>query len=194
MHSQYTNMHPMLENMAPSPSLNPDIRSDKMCCMLQPALPGRHQGSRLGRDVPAVATSLTSDHGDHADRHCVRRYLDAEIRATLSSDQNFHWCPSGSCNFGQLQFDGDIFTCQACSYKACMSCKGPWHGGETCGDYQARKVEECVPNEMAVSEGSGNGKRGVNRTRDLEEYEAKRTLERVAKLCPGCGRRVQKDG
>lgn len=128
------------------------------------------------------------------------RYLDSELRATLSSDPNFYWCMSGSCSYGQLHFDGDIFTCQACGHKACMTCKAPWHGGETCYDYQARVQEEHDGPQRFGMLGIGEDIRGENEKKSLrerqqtEETEAAETLSRVSKLCPGCVRKVQKNG
>ena len=127
-------------------------------------------------------------------------YLDSELRAVLSSDPNFYWCMSGSCNYGQLHFDGDIFTCQECGHKACMACNVPWHLDETCGDYRARIQEEQEERDTKDSRGlfryfgGANEKRHVRKRQEEEEAEAAKTLSRVSKLCPGCARKVQKNG
>lgn len=130
----------------------------------------------------------------------VRSYLDSELRSTLSSDPNFHWCMSGSCSYGQLHFDGDIFTCQACGHKTCMACKVPWHGGETCIDYQERLHEEQLEPKRLVTDNlnreanDGDKRTNLRKRQKEEEAEAAKTLRRVSKLCPGCARKVQKNG
>ena len=107
---------------------------------------------------------------------------------------------SGSCSYGQLHFDGDILTCQACGHKTCMACRAPWHGGETCGDYQAR-VQEIQDETEGIGKmdlrgevHTGDEEKDLRRRQKAEETQAAETLRRVSKLCPGCARKVQKNG
>ena len=131
---------------------------------------------------------------------CHISYLDSEVRAALSSDPNFYWCMSASCSHGQLHYDGDIFTCQACGHKTCMACTAPWHAGETCKDHQARMLEEQEEAEISIQTGRQAGvevsdeKKELRKRRRMEEEAAAKTLSKVSKLCPGCTRKVQKHG
>ncbi|EMC94020.1 hypothetical protein BAUCODRAFT_36491 [Baudoinia panamericana UAMH 10762] len=65
----------------------------------------------------------------------------------------------------------DICTCHVCGTRACVSCDRPWHEGETCVAYQERV-----------------------KGRFEEEDQSFRVIQKVSRPCPGCGRRVQKNG
>ena len=65
----------------------------------------------------------------------------------------------------------DIFTCPLCSAQACVPCNRPWHEGETCTEYRARTKD-----------------------RFEEEDQALRTIGKVTKKCPGCGKRIERNG
>ena len=80
-----------------------------------------------------------------------------------------------------------------------MACKVPWHLGETCGDYQARvrddRVERDARDRRGLHRYVGNtNEKSLRRRQEEEEAEAAKTLSRVSKLCPGCARKVQKNG
>ena len=135
--------------------------------------------------------------------YTMSRYLDNALRATLSSDPSFFWCMSGTCDYGQLHSGGVIFKCGACEYRACIACSVPWHTGETCAEYKARLKTEQRATKRLAKQGfwirplinQTIDKAGKVRSRlEVEEVEAKKTLKKVSKLCPGCGRKVQKDG
>lgn len=101
----------------------------------------------------------------------VPSYLDSEFKATMSADPDFRWCTASGCTSGQIHSEGEIFRCVSCAHKACVHCNVTWHEGEGCTAYQARvKVQ---PEEEKASE---------------------KALRKVAKLCPGCGRKIQKNG
>ncbi|KAK4540528.1 hypothetical protein LTR36_009166 [Oleoguttula mirabilis] len=100
-----------------------------------------------------------------------QRYLDSEFKATMSADPDFRWCIAPSCTSGQIHSEGDIFRCVACRHKACSQCNAAWHEGEGCGAYMARV--KAQPEE--------------------EEASAK-ALKKMAKLCPGCSRKIEKNG
>ncbi|KAK5118181.1 hypothetical protein LTR85_008161 [Meristemomyces frigidus] len=99
------------------------------------------------------------------------RYLDSEFKATLSADPDFRWCIAPACKSGQVHSEGDIFRCVACAHKSCVNCNVAWHAGEGCEAFQARV--KAQPEE--------------------EEASAK-ALKKIAKLCPGCARNIQKTG
>ncbi|KAK5170313.1 uncharacterized protein LTR77_004900 [Saxophila tyrrhenica] len=65
----------------------------------------------------------------------------------------------------------DICTCHACGSQACVSCDRPWHEGETCDGYQIR-----IKDRME------------------EEDKALREIQSATKPCPGCAKRIQKNG
>lgn len=101
----------------------------------------------------------------------MRSYLDASFKATMSALPDFRWCIATGCKSGQIHSEGDIFRCVQCSHKACVSCNVAWHQGETCAAYQARLIAQPE-----------------------EEVESAKTIEKTAKLCPGCSRKIQKNG
>ncbi|EMC91631.1 hypothetical protein BAUCODRAFT_299438 [Baudoinia panamericana UAMH 10762] len=105
------------------------------------------------------------------------KYLEAEIRGTMAAEESFRWCLNPECKSGQAHFDGDIFTCASCGHKACVGCNAPWHEGETCEAYQDR-----------INEGERK------RRQVVEEQDSAKAVERVAKLCPACGRKLEKNG
>lgn len=110
----------------------------------------------------------------------LSRYLDAELKALLSTDENFVWCLSPTCSSGQVHDGGDIFTCSSCGFRQCVECKTAWHAGQRCGQVQ--------------SQGQPQGPQARRRLR--EESSTMDLLEAESKLCPGegCNRRVQKIG
>ncbi|KAF2483140.1 hypothetical protein BDY17DRAFT_142033 [Neohortaea acidophila] len=99
------------------------------------------------------------------------RYLDAELKAALSADPDFRWCLAPGCESGQVHTEGDIFCCTECGSKACVHCNVAWHEEETCEGYQARM-----------------------QLQPKEEDKSTAALKKYAKLCPGCGRKFQKNG
>lgn len=99
------------------------------------------------------------------------KYLDAEFKATMSADLNFRWCIASGCTSGQIHSEGDIFRCVSCGHKACVNCNVAWHAGETCEAFQSRL--RMQPNE---------------------EEESAKALKKYSKICPGCNRKVQKNG
>ena len=98
-------------------------------------------------------------------------FLDAEFKASLAADPDFRWCLSPKCTSGQVHDEGDIFRCVGCGYKACVTCEVAWHEGETCETFQARVKAQST-----------------------EEVESAEALKEYSKFCPGCQRKVQKDG
>ncbi|KAK4617727.1 E3 ubiquitin-protein ligase RNF19B [Fulvia fulva] len=98
-------------------------------------------------------------------------YEDALLKAALSQDPDFRWCISPKCKGGQIHHGGDIFTCNSCRHKACVHCNVAWHPEETCEAYKQR---------MQIQPG--------------EEEASAKALEKVAKLCPRCSRKLQKNG
>ncbi|KAF2772796.1 hypothetical protein EJ03DRAFT_170598 [Teratosphaeria nubilosa] len=100
-----------------------------------------------------------------------QKYLDAEFKATLSSDLKFVWCPAAGYKSGQIHEDGNIFRCVQCGLKSCSDCAVLFHEDESCDEYQAR----------------------VN-VRPQQELDSAKTLKEIAKICPGpnCGRKLEK--
>lgn len=81
-----------------------------------------------------------------------------------------------------------------------MACKAAWHGGETCEAYQERRLEEQDDDKIADTSLKKVGMQNLGKGASLrqrqkeEEEEAAKTLSKVSKLCPGCERKVQKNG
>ncbi|EME40887.1 hypothetical protein DOTSEDRAFT_74442 [Dothistroma septosporum NZE10] len=100
-----------------------------------------------------------------------KAYEDASLKSVLSQDPDFRWCFATDCKSGQIHDGGDIFTCSSCGYKACVHCNVAWHSEETCETYTGRVQAQ-----------------------NLNEASSARTLQKVAKLCPNCSRKLQKNG
>ncbi|KXT04200.1 hypothetical protein AC578_109 [Pseudocercospora eumusae] len=108
----------------------------------------------------------------------------------------WRWCLAPGCNAGQVhekqavaatsqkrkttgkknakepeKNQPDICTCQKCGAQACVSCDRPYHNGEDCQAYQRR-----------------------TKGRMDEEEKSLKEVSRISKNCPGCGKRIQKDG
>ncbi|EMC91691.1 hypothetical protein BAUCODRAFT_79681, partial [Baudoinia panamericana UAMH 10762] len=121
--------------------------------------------SRLGRDeIQDLAADVV-----------YGQYVDAEVRAMLTSNPDFVWCQSGNCTHGQLHTGDDIFRCGSCGYKHCMLCDVVWHAGETCGDHHAKIVHQKQHRQRA-------------------EISSESWIKTYAKQCPWCRRKIQKDG
>lgn len=102
-------------------------------------------------------------------------YEQALSKAFIERDEDFRKCMSPQCNSGQIHAGGanrPIFECQACGHTHCIVCEVPWHGGEDCEEYQARKRAEHPDNEKS---------------------EAK--VRQTTKQCPNpkCGVRIEKN-
>lgn len=116
-----------------------------------------------------------------ASQEVFDRYLNAELRAVLSSDPNFHYCTAASCDSGQVHDGEDIFTCVTCQHKVCMSCNVALHTGETCEAYQARIMRETAEHEArlkreaAIEAARTDKEKAVEMTRkEKEEEDAER--------------------
>lgn len=139
-------------------------------------------------EIKALATDAT-----------FQRYVDAEVKATLSADPDFVWCAAKGCPSGQLHAEGEIFTCAACGVKTCVPCRAPWHGGETCAGFRERRREEEV--QARVRE-----KKEADRRKAVEEAERMRVrraedeaasearVKATSKTCPQCRSRIEKIG
>ncbi|KAK3721001.1 hypothetical protein LTR37_003291 [Vermiconidia calcicola] len=122
------------------------------------------------------------------------RYLQLESEALLTIFPNFQRCMSGSCSSGQIHDGGDIFSCTACQYKHCMSCDVALHSGETCDLYQELSTKEKEKRKALLAKSADIEKEAMELAKrtEKEEAEAAETLKKVAKLCPGCKRKVMK--
>ena len=110
----------------------------------------------------------------------------------------WRWCLSPSCRAGQVHVkkvkeapkqkrkrrggvsqmpepesieEPDIFICHECGAKACVICDRPWHDGESCADYQARVKDRLDEEDKSIKE-----------------------MQKVTKHCPGCFKKIQKNG
>ena len=71
-----------------------------------------------------------------------------------------------------LENKDNIFTCQTCQSKACVSCDRPYHDGETCAQYKERRAMQNQAEEAASLE----------------------TIAKDCKQCPKCSKNIEKDG
>ena len=162
----------------------------------------------------------------------IIRYLDSELKSTLSADPDFRFCIEPKCSSGQLhEGDGYIFKCVQCGHKSCIKCNVAWHEDETCDMFNVRvktgraKVDDTQERlglehtELAKKREAGTAEAqrlaaavietarreklkreaeeaaAAEKTRkEAEETQAALLLKQVSKLCPGCKRKIQKDG
>lgn len=102
-------------------------------------------------------------------------WLDKAAKGVCESDEEYRTCPSADCSwacFFSTKENGNIFTCQMCKYRYCVTCEAPMHEGETCEEFQnttARKAEQVQQN--AASE---------------------KRLGEISKPCPKCTMRLDK--
>lgn len=125
-----------------------------------------------------------------------QRFVELERKYIGDNTPGWRWCLAPGCRAGQVhtspspvplprrrskitnlfvekkpEQEPDIFTCNDCGAKACVPCDRPYHEGETCEQYQVRTKD-----------------------RFDEEDQALKTIHRVTKSCPGCGKRIEKNG
>ena len=87
----------------------------------------------------------------------------------MAIDETFRWCINPACKYGQAHSEGDIFRCVECGHKACVNCNVDWHTDETCTTFQARV-----------------------QSYSKQEEDSAKAVEKIAKLCPGCNRKLEK--
>ncbi|RPA98733.1 hypothetical protein L873DRAFT_1008913 [Choiromyces venosus 120613-1] len=92
-------------------------------------------------------------------------YSDYLLQAYLLTIPDYRPCLQSGCSSGQFHSGREeqpIATCPKCSGKSCFTCRIPWHASRTCAEV---KEEERVNEEL---------------------------FEKITKICPGCGIRVEK--
>lgn len=103
------------------------------------------------------------------------RWLDKAARAYQANEGEFVACPSAKCGWGcfiSTKEDGNIFTCQLCNFRYCVTCETLMHEGETCDAYKQRKQEQAG-----------------------EDEADERLIGSTTKPCPNCpNRKIYKDG
>lgn len=99
----------------------------------------------------------------------TRRALEREI-------PNFRWCLGPGCSFGQEHPDDPseqpMTICSACGFVACARHNVPWHTNETCEAYDRR----------------------IAAGREKQELKSEKKVKKIAKMCPGCQRYINKNG
>lgn len=100
------------------------------------------------------------------------RYDRLSTRAALNAIPGFRWCIAPFCDSGQIHdSEGSIMTCTECKFRTCTNCDREFHDGETCDEYTER---------MGIQE-------------DLIK-QSEEAIEQMAKQCPGCKTRIEKNG
>lgn len=92
---------------------------------------------------------------------------------------------SAGCGSGQIHDGGveqPIVKCSSCGGRTCFQHKGPWHAGLTCDDWDLVQSE---PDHGVVEH-------RIQTLRDIKASEE--TIKNISKLCPGCGRSIEKNG
>ena len=83
------------------------------------------------------------------------RYDRLALQACLKSSGHFQECRHEGCPSGQiLHPEKDSYMiCEACNQRTCFKCDVPWHGGITCEEYQASRVQqETLNSQIEASE------------------------------------------
>ncbi|KAL1588033.1 hypothetical protein WHR41_03394 [Cladosporium halotolerans] len=99
-----------------------------------------------------------------------REYLDKAAKKCMQDEEEFHACPNAACSWGAFfaKDDGNVFICQECNARYCMSCNVPFHEGQTCEQY-------------------------VSSQRRAEEEDASiAAVARISRPCPHCGISIDK--
>ncbi|TLD28024.1 Diacylglycerol O-acyltransferase [Venturia nashicola] len=113
-----------------------------------------------------------NDLKKHATEEEFDRYDRLSTRAALSAIPEFRWCIAPFCESGQIHASEDtIMTCTECKFRICTNCDREFHDGETCDEYTER---------MGIQD-------------DLIK-QSEEAIEQLAKQCPGCKSRIEKDG
>ncbi len=104
----------------------------------------------------------------------THRYDHFLLQNTLSKEPNFRWCLRPTCTNGQLYNlpprDHKI-ECEECHFEMCFTDQAPWHEGFSCSEWHSQR-EHGDPNH-----------------KQTEDW-----LSENSKACPGCSRRISKDG
>lgn len=114
---------------------------------------------------PECPSEITFEYVQKEFPTLASAYSDHLLRTYLLSIPEYRPCLKPSCPGGQLhssRSDQPIVTCPLCSAKSCFTCRIPWHASRTCAEVE-------------------------NEDRANEEL-----LEKLAKVCPSCGARVEK--
>lgn len=118
----------------------------------------------------------------------------------MQQDEEFHACPNADCSWGVLlsathsapdvltrhtgaffaKGEGNIFVCQLCSVRHCLSCNVPFHEDQTCEEYLAAERKEIA------DERTDAGRRKTEETASLA------FLKTMSKPCPQCGTNLDK--
>ncbi|KAL1968669.1 hypothetical protein VTN77DRAFT_1495 [Rasamsonia byssochlamydoides] len=108
---------------------------------------------------------LSADDRDRLDRVISRK--------TLESHPHWVWCSSAKCRSGQLhdpKKGGALVTCSACGRRSCFFHAAPWHKGYTCAEFD--RIHPLGENSL----------------------RSEALVKEISKQCPGCKRRVERDG
>ncbi len=89
---------------------------------------------------------------------------------------NFYWCLAPACGSGQvhdaIENGNSMMICNACGAATCVTHNVPWHGGQTCHQYERAHQTGSAAREAAI------------------HTEGLRSLG--FQDCPGCGVTVEK--
>lgn len=88
------------------------------------------------------------------------------------ANEEYFACPSAGCSWGAFfaKDDGNIFTCQLCEIRWCMTCDVELHAELTCDQYSAQaRAKRTEENKLSL-----------------------KTVGEVSKPCPKCKVNIQK--
>jgi hypothetical protein len=88
----------------------------------------------------------------------------------LEHVQGFRWCLNPRCDSGQIYpSECTKAKCHACRHYSCLRHDVPWHGGETCEEYDKRTRKQRKNDKLS-----------------------EKHVKEITKPCPGCKKNVNK--
>ncbi|OCL13123.1 hypothetical protein AOQ84DRAFT_126384 [Glonium stellatum] len=105
-----------------------------------------------------------------AEPETFQRYDKILLQRALSSEPNFRWCLSETCESGQV-YDNFIamVKCAECGFRMCFRHQQPWHTNITCTDFEDLRLHG-----------------------DPNYVETQKLISKTTKGCPECGVRITK--
>ncbi|KIW01120.1 uncharacterized protein PV09_07407 [Verruconis gallopava] len=106
-----------------------------------------------------------------ASQEIFQRFDELSLRHALHDMPEFFFCLNPKCKSGQLHYGGAKLECHVCKNQICANHGVAWHEGETCTEYDARRIEAH------------------------KQYEATECLKvKIARECPTCATPIEKNG
>lgn len=97
-----------------------------------------------------------------------------------------------------MKGDGNIFNCQMCALRWCLSCDVPFHEEQTCSEHIAKKKGPVArPTEEQEKQLAIERQQAEQREKKLvvaRQAQEESASLRAARPCPSCKAKIVKDG